>query len=127
MSEPEGKKPRGFSHHAEEEIARILDYYQVRWEYEPRSFTLRADEKGRPMRQFTPDFYLPDHDLYLEVTTLRQRLMTRKKQNVRLVRELYPGVRIKMFSRRDIRSLRQKYGIDDPDGKKKASSSLPDI
>jgi hypothetical protein len=125
MSEAEGKKTRSFSHHAEEEIARLLDYYQIRWVYEPKSFTLREDERGRPKRQFTPDFYLPDYDLYLEVTTLRQRLMTRKKQNVRLVRELYPQVRIKMFSRRDVQNLLQRYGLDDPQTKRGASSSLP--
>lgn len=130
MSGAEGKKPASFSHHAEEEIAHLLDYYRIRWLYEPRSFILREDEKGKPKRRFTPDFYLPDYDLYLEVTTLRQRLMTRKKQNVRLMRELYPQVRIKMFSRRDIQNLLQKYGLDEPGKdepgtKKGASSSLP--
>ncbi len=113
MEKAEAEKGAPFSHHAEQEIARLLDYYRIQWMYEPRSFTLQWDGQGKPKRQFTPDFYLPDYDLYLEVTTLRQRLMTRKKQNLRLIRELYPQVRIKMLTRRDVRSLFLKYGLDD--------------
>jgi hypothetical protein len=65
-----------FAHESEEEFARMLDFYHVRWEYEPRTFTLRHDDEGRVLEAFSPDFYLTDLDLYVELTTLKQGLVT---------------------------------------------------
>jgi hypoxanthine phosphoribosyltransferase len=72
---------------------------------------LDADEAGNPLLAFTPDFYLPDHDLYVEVTTLSQKLVTKKNRKVRLLRERYPGIRIKLLYQRDYEALLVKYGI----------------
>lgn len=99
-----------FAHPAEEEFARLLDYYGVRWEYEPREFVLERDGEGRPTRSFTPDFYLPDQDLYIELTTMSARLAYRKTRKVRRLQELYPHIRIKLFDLRDVRALLLKYG-----------------
>ncbi len=85
--------------------------YGVAWEYEPRLFVLDRDAQGRPVRAFTPDFYLPDADVYVEVTTLQQRLVTRKNRKVREVMERYPGVHVTLFYRRDYHRLLAKYGI----------------
>jgi hypothetical protein len=98
-----------FAHPAEVEFARLLDFYGVRWEYEPRVFVLDRDADGRPTRAFAPDFYLPDQDLYVELTTVSARLTYRKTRKVRRLRELYPDVRIKLFDLRDVRSLLLKY------------------
>jgi hypothetical protein len=103
-----------FANASEAEFARILDFYGLRWEYEPRSFVLQWDEQGRATERFTPDFYLPDFDLYVELTTLRQELVTRKNRKVRRLRELYPGIRVKVFYGRDFRSLLRKYGLPGP-------------
>jgi hypoxanthine phosphoribosyltransferase len=100
-----------FAHSSEAEFARILDFYGIRWEYEPRSFPLRWDRQGRVVESFSPDFYLPDFDLYLELTTLKQSLVTRKNRKLRRMRELYPHVRVKMFYGRDYRSLLTKYDL----------------
>ncbi|GIW05660.1 MAG: hypothetical protein KatS3mg060_0465 [Dehalococcoidia bacterium] len=100
-----------FAHESEAEFAKILDFYQIRWEYEPRSFAIEWDETGAIARYFTPDFYLPELDLYVELTTLRQKLVTKKNQKLRRLRELYPDIRIKLFYRRDIKSLFAKYGV----------------
>ena len=32
-----------FAHESEEEFARLLDFYGVAWQYEPRTFTLREE------------------------------------------------------------------------------------
>ena len=98
-----------FAHPAEAEFARLLDFYGVRWEYEPRVFVLEREAEGRPTRCFAPDFYLPDQDLYIELTMLSARLTYRKTRKVRRLHELYPEVRIKLFDRRDLRSLLLKY------------------
>ncbi|MDW8252400.1 MAG: hypothetical protein RMM58_00815 [Chloroflexota bacterium] len=100
-----------FAHESEAEFAKLLDFYQIRWEYEPRSFAIEWDETGAVSRYFTPDFYLPELDLYVELTTLRQKLVTKKNQKLRRLRELYPEIRIKLFYRRDLKSLFAKYGL----------------
>ena len=99
----------GFAHASEAEFARILDFYRIRWEYEPRSFPLRWDG-DRPLEMFTPDFYLPELDLYVELTTLRQALVTRKNRKLRRFKELYPEINIVLLYRRDYHELLAKYG-----------------
>ena len=101
-----------FSHSAEENFARILDYYGIMWEYEPRTFALDWDEHGNVTEAFSPDFYLPQQDLYIELTTLRPKLTTKKNRKLRRMKELYPEVNVKLFKRRDLRDLMVKYGID---------------
>ena len=98
---------------AERQFARLLDFYQIEWEYEPRSFDLECDSDGNVIQRFTPDFYLPAYDLYIEITTLNQKLVTRKNRKVRRLRELYPEVQCKVFYQRDYLSLVTKYGLDD--------------
>jgi hypothetical protein len=94
-----------FAHGAEAELARLFDFYQIVWQYEPRSFPIAWDGRGAPVEFFTPDFYLPEYDLYLELTALRPKLLTRKNRKVRLLRETRPDVKIKLFTRRDIERL----------------------
>lgn len=99
-----------FAHPSEAEIARLLDFYGVRWEYEPRQFPLEWAEDGRPTKHFTPDFYLPDFDLYIEITTLKSSLANRKNRKLRRLRELYPDIQIKLLNARDVEALFTKYG-----------------
>lgn len=103
--------PIRFSHPAEEAFARVLDFYEIEWEYEPTTFPLEWDGKGRIATAFTPDFYLVEDDLYIELTTMRQRLVTQKNRKLRLLRELYPNVKCKLMYRRDIENLAIKYGL----------------
>lgn len=100
-----------FAHPSERLFARILSYYRIRWEYEPRTFPVRWDEAGRAVESFTPDFYLPELDVYLELTTLRQSLVTRKNRKLRLLRRLYPEVSVKLFYRSDFERLLGKYAV----------------
>jgi hypothetical protein len=99
-----------FAHASEAELSRILDYYQVRWEYEPRSFPILWTLDGKVVESFAPDFYLPDMDLYVELTTLKQTLVRKKNRKLRWLRQLYPEVRVKLFYARDFRALMVKYG-----------------
>jgi hypoxanthine phosphoribosyltransferase len=100
-----------FAHHAERELAGLLDRFGIAWAYEPRTFELDHDEQGRVRRAFTPDFYLPEHDLYLELTTLRQSLVTKKNGKLRRLRELHPEIRIRMLYRRDYEELAVMFGL----------------
>src|SRR5436305_1841500 len=100
-----------FAHPSEREFARILDFYRVAWRYEPNSFVLREHD-GQIAEMFTPDFYLPDLDLYVELTTLRQRLVTRKNRKLRRLRELYPDVNVRLLYKRDYYELLAKCGYN---------------
>ena len=106
-----GSDPPQFQNEAELECAKILDYYGVPWKYEPQTFVLARDEEGRVTEAFTPDFYLPEQDLFLEVTVMKQSLVTRKNRKLRKLRLLYPDVRIKLFYERDFERLASRYGL----------------
>ena len=107
-----GSDPPQFQNEAELECAKILDYYAVPWEYEPRTFVLEQDDEGRVTEGFKPDFYLPEQDLFLEVTVMKQSLVTRKNRKLRKLREQYPDVNVKLFYKRDIERLAQRYRLD---------------
>jgi hypothetical protein len=109
-----------FAHASERQFARLLDFYQIEWAYEPRSFDLEQDREGNVIQRFTPDFYLPAYDLFIEITTLNQKLVTKKNRKVRRLRELYPEVTCKIFYQRDYLSLVTKYGLDDGRADQKA-------
>jgi hypothetical protein len=102
-----------FAHPIEEEFAKLLDYYHIEWQYEPRTFVLARGESGNIIEAFSPDFYLPGQDLYIELTTMRPKLITRKNRKLRRLRELYPHINIKLFNRQDLRNMMIKYGLDD--------------
>jgi hypothetical protein len=104
-----------FSHPVEAEFARILDFYGIPWAYEPRTFVLARDTLGNVTEAFSPDFYLPDQELYVELTTMQPHQIRHKNRKIKRLRELHPEVNIKLFKRGDIRSLMIKFGIADPD------------
>jgi hypothetical protein len=107
-----GTEPPRFANPAELEYAKVLDFYGIPWLYEPRTFVLERDAEGRVTEAFSPDFYLPDQDLYLEVTVMKQSLVTRKNRKLRKLRQRYPEVQAKLFYKRDIERLAQRYRLD---------------
>ena len=106
-----GSEPPRFANPAELEYAKILDWYGIPWQYEPTTFVLERDEEGRVTEAFSPDFYLPQQDLYLEVTVMKQSLVTRKNRKLRKLRQLYPDVKCKLFYERDFERLAARFGL----------------
>ena len=106
-----GSEPPRFANPAELEYAKVLDWYGIPWQYEPTTFVLERDAEGRVTEAFSPDFYLPDQDLYLEVTVMKQSLVTRKNRKLRKLRALYPEVKCKLFYERDFERLAARYGL----------------
>lgn len=100
-----------FAHPSERVAAQILDFYQIVWDYEPTTFPLEWDRHGAVLASFAPDFYLPEFDLYIELTTMSQKLVTKKNRKVRRLKELYPDVNIKILYQKDFRKLLYKFGI----------------
>lgn len=80
------------------------------WQYEPTTFPLEWDDMGQVTEAFTPDFYLPEYDLYVELTTKEQRLMTEKHRKIRKLQALHPDVRIRLLNRKDWQALARKFG-----------------
>lgn len=113
---PANPPKKEFVHPSEEEFARILDFYGIEWQYEPRTFELEWDENGQVTLAFAPDFYLPQQDLYVELTTLRPQLSTKKNHKLKRIKELYPETNIKLFKRREMHNLMVKYGLDSEAG-----------
>ncbi|HEY5059408.1 MAG TPA: hypothetical protein VII51_10375 [Gaiellaceae bacterium] len=107
-----GTEPPRFASQAELECAKVLDYYGVPWLYEPTTFILEQAEDGRVTEAFAPDFYLPDQELYVEITVMKQSLVTRKNRKLRKLRERYPDVKIKLFYKRDLERLAQHFNLD---------------
>jgi bifunctional protein TilS/HprT len=103
-----------FAHNSERQFAKLLDFYNIAWDYEPRTFALAWDRDGRPSQAFTPDFYLPAYDVYIEITTLNQKLVTKKNRKARRLRELHPDVQIRVLYQRDYLHLLVKYGLEPP-------------
>ena len=104
-------KAAAFGHPSEEVFANLLDFYRIQWQYEPRSFPLQWDKDGNVMEAFTPDFYLPEFDLYVELTTMKQTLVTRKNRKIKLLRAVYPHINIQVFYQKDFQDLVFKYGL----------------
>ena len=124
LSEPTIRRPAGFAelphervtfaHNSERQLAKLLDFYHVTWAYEPDTFVLETGPDGQPTLAFSPDFHLPDHGLYLEVTTLNQKLVTRKNRKLRLLREMRPDLDVRLLYQRDYLELLVKYGLESP-------------
>lgn len=107
----EETKPITFKHLSEEEFSKILDMYNITWEYEPRTFPIEWDAEGNITKAFSPDFYLPHFDTYIEITTMEQKYVTEKKKKVRLLKELYPGTNINIVFKNDFYSLLKRFGL----------------
>ncbi len=103
-----------FAHNSERQFAKLLDFYGIAWEYEPVEFTLERTRDGEASAAFRPDFYLPDYDLFIEITTLNQKLVTKKNRKVRRLRELHPEVKVKVLYQRDYMNLLVKYQLEQP-------------
>ena len=103
-----------FAHNSERQFAKLLDFYGIAWDYEPRTFTLERDREGKPSQAFAPDFYLPAYDIYIEITTLNQKLVTKKNRKARRLVERYPDVTIRVLYQRDYLHLLVKYGLEPP-------------
>lgn len=103
---------RVFGHQSEKEFAKILDMHQIKWEYEPTEFPLEWDPEGNVKMAFRPDFYLSEHDTYLELTTMKRKYTTEKNKKVRLLQKIYPHVKVKIVYKKDFEQLAEKFDLN---------------
>ncbi len=105
-----------FMHPSEEEFAGMLDFYRIRWEYEPKTFLLEWDSEGNIVEAFSPDFYLPDQDLYIELTTQKPKQAWKKNKKIKRMKKLYPDVDVRLIDKRGFESLLKKHSLDQEEG-----------
>lgn len=104
-----------FAHSSERQLALLLDFYEVAWEYEPRAFAIAWDDQGMPAKMFRPDFWLPEEQRFIEVTTMDQKLVTKKNGKVKALRRHHPQVDCTILYQRDYLHLVIKYGLELPE------------
>jgi len=105
-----------FMHSSEEEFAHMLDFYRIRWEYEPKTFMLEWDSEGNVIEAFSPDFYLPDQDLFIELTTQKPKQAWKKNRKIRRMKDLYPDISVRLIDKKGFESLLKKHSIDQDEG-----------
>ncbi len=110
------KRTGFFRHPSEEEFARILDMNQIEWQYEPRTFPIKWDAEGNITLAFTPDFYLPRFNTYIELTTMNQKYASEKKKKVQLLKDLYPNTNISIVFKNDFKTLIERFGLQEGSG-----------
>lgn len=103
---------RNFGHESEKEFAKILDMHHIKWEYEPSEFPLEWDPDGNVIMAFRPDFYLTEYNTYIELTTMKRKYTTEKNKKVRLLKKLYPNIKIKIVYKKDFEQLAEKFELD---------------
>lgn len=106
---PDSERPL-FAHPIERELAHVFDRLHVRWRYEPHTFVLRRNRRGRVTEAFTPDFYLPDLDYYVECTVARRKLTRVKRRKVEAAQRLY-GIMVEIVYRADFEILARRWSL----------------
>lgn len=107
---------QSFAHPSEQLFSKLLTLYGHPWIYEPLEFPLEWNDRGVPVRGFRPDFYLTVQRLFIELTVLEQRLVTKKNQKIRRFRDLYPEIPLLVVYQRDFHDLLRHHdlgGFDD--------------
>ena len=116
LASPAEEEADKFMHSSEEEFASMLDFYRIRWDYEPKTFLLEWDSEGNVIEAFSPDFYLPDQDLYIELTTQKPKQAWRKNRKIRRMKELYPDVNVRLIDKKGFESLLKKHHPEENEG-----------
>jgi hypothetical protein len=100
-----------FAEESERLVADLLERFKIPWAYEPHTFALEIDEDGSIRNAFRPDFYLPEQDIYIEVTVMRSENRNRKNRKIRLAEDRY-GITVKRCYSRQLRWLANRYGFN---------------
>jgi hypothetical protein len=87
----------------EERFERMLRKHSIPWEYESHLITFALDPKiGVADAGFNPDFYLPEWDIYVELTGGGAASMRKKRSKIRRAVDLYPYLRIRLLDEGDV-------------------------
>ena len=72
------EQKREFANDSEQEFAQLLLRHNIQYQYEPTTFVLLSNSDGNVLEAMSPDFYLEEYDLFIELTVMKQELVTKK-------------------------------------------------
>ncbi|MCB9819038.1 hypothetical protein H6788_02550 [Candidatus Nomurabacteria bacterium] len=83
----------------EANYARVLNLTGIKWIHQPKRFRLKS-------QYYTPDFYLPESDKYIEIKNfLSDYSLKRDKE----FRELYPKLELELVLKEDYKKLEEEF------------------
>jgi hypothetical protein len=83
----------------EANFAKWLDLSGIKWEYESKAFELKINNKDTT---YTPDFYLPEFDCYIEI---KGRWYYNSKEKFDLFLEIFSDINIKLLQKKELKLL----------------------
>lgn len=83
----------------EANIARLFNYSDIKWKHQPKIFDLKT-------QTYTPDFYLPEYDMYIEVKNF---LWKYSEIRDRKFRKLYPDINLILLLKKNYLELEKEY------------------
>ncbi len=86
---------------AEAVVAHNLDQNDFIWQHEPHTIVFKRNNQGEITDAFTPDFFFPELNRYLELTIMKQYLMSHdKNRKVGEARGL--GYNVVLYNEKDV-------------------------
>lgn len=83
----------------EANFARLMDFLNIKWEYAPKIFDLGT-------QMYTPDFYLPVSNMYVEVKNFIWKYSEVRDSKFR---KLYPDIKLQLLLKEDYLKLQNTY------------------
>lgn len=83
----------------EANFARILNLLKIKWVFQPESFDLK-------FQKYTPDFYLPEYDLYVEIKNFLSNYSAKRDK---AFRKLYPDKNLSLILRPEYTKLQSGF------------------
>lgn len=87
-----------FDYDFEQEFARSMDRHSILWQYKPRTFSVEWDEDGNFIDSFTPSFFLPARNVFIELLAPDCRLSSERARKARQLQQQHPAITIEVLS-----------------------------
>ncbi len=77
----------------------MLNLRKIKWKFQPRTFNLKT-------QRYTPDFYLPHNDTYIEIKNFLSEYSLKRDREFR---ELYPDKKLVLILKEDYLNLQKEF------------------
>lgn len=99
-----------FRSRMEANYARYLTFMGVKWEYEPKTFWFTGIKRG--CMSYTPDFYLPVEDRFLETKGWMDK---KSKTKMKRMKKYHPNVRVDIVDWKAFKAVEKALGKSIPE------------
>jgi len=84
----------------EANVARYFNFVGIKWEFESKTFWFENIKRGN--RSYTPDFYLPEEDRYVEVKGWMDKS---SKTKLKRMAKYYPNIKIEIIAKDEYKAI----------------------